>query len=63
VRVSPIELKQSEQVRFKRLLNEGPYKGGIYKEDLKELTLRTKSAGPDLPGVLFSFLRELRPPD
>ena len=63
VRVSPIGLKQSEQVRFKRLINEGPYKGGIYKEDLKELTLHTKSAGPDLPGVLFNFLRELRPPD
>ena len=63
VRVSPIELRQSEQVRFKRLISEGPYKGGTYKEDLKELTLHTKSAGPNLPGALFSFFRELRPPD
>jgi transcription-repair coupling factor (superfamily II helicase) len=61
VRLSPIELKQSEQIRFKRLINDGPYKGGIYKEDFKELTLHTKSAGPNLPGELFSFLRELRP--
>jgi transcription-repair coupling factor (superfamily II helicase) len=63
VRVSPIELRQSEQVRFKRLINDGPYKGGTYKEDLKQLTLHTKSAGPNLPGELFSFLRELRPSD
>lgn len=61
VRLSPIELKQSEQIRFRRLINDGPYKGGIYKEDLKELTLHTKNAGPNLPGELFSFLRELRP--
>jgi transcription-repair coupling factor (superfamily II helicase) len=63
VRVSPIELRQSEQVRFKRLINDGPYKGGTYKEDVKQLTLHTKSAGPNLPGELFSFLRELRPSD
>ena len=63
VRISPIELKHSEQVRFKRLINDGPYTGGTYKEDLKELTLRTKIAGPNLAGELFAFLRELRPTD
>jgi len=63
VRLSPIELRHSEQVRFKRLLKDGPYKGGTYKEDLKELTLHANKAGQQLPGEVFAFLRELRPAD
>ena len=61
IRVSPMELTQSEQVRFGRLINEGPHSGGTYKEDLLELTIHTEAASSMLPGQVYSFLRELRP--
>ncbi|HAX06020.1 MAG TPA: transcription-repair coupling factor, partial [Acidimicrobiaceae bacterium] len=61
IRISPMELTQSEQVRFGRLINEGPHSGGTYKEDLLELTIHTEAASSMLPGQVYSFLRELRP--
>ena len=57
-----MELSQSEQVRFRRLTNEGPYSGGTYKEDLYEVTIHTEPVSSMLPGQVYSFLRELRPP-
>tara|TARA_B110000003_G_scaffold167327_1_gene167370 strand:- start:283 stop:2205 length:1923 start_codon:yes stop_codon:yes gene_type:complete len=62
IRISPMELSQSEQVRFRRLTNEGPYTGGTYKEDLYEVTIHAEPVSSMLPGQVYSFLRELRPP-
>ena len=61
VRVSPIELTQSEQIRYQRLLNDETFNGGTYKEDVAELTIHVREVGPKLPGDVFNFLRELRP--
>jgi len=61
VRVSPIELTQSEQVRYQRLISEENFNGGTYKEDFLELTIHLREVGPRLPGDIFNFLRELRP--
>lgn len=61
IRISPMELSQSEQVRFRRLSNEGIYNGGTYKEDLYEITIHTDSVSSTMPGQIYSFLRELRP--
>lgn len=61
VRVSPIELTQSEQIRYQRLIGEDNFNGGTYKEDFLELTIHLREVGPRLPGDIFNFLRELRP--
>ncbi|MGB1795733.1 MAG: DEAD/DEAH box helicase, partial [Acidimicrobiales bacterium] len=61
VRVSPIELTQSEQIRYQRLLNDEKFNGGTYKEEVAELTIHVREVGPKLPGDVFNFLRELRP--
>lgn len=61
IRISPMELSQSEQVRFRRLINEGPFGGGTYKEDLYEVTIHTEPVNSTLPGQIYSFLGELRP--
>ena len=61
VRVSPIELTQSEQIRYQRLIGEDNFNGGTYKEDFLELTIHLQDVGPKLPGDIFNFLRELRP--
>ncbi len=61
IRLSPLELTQSEQVRYKRLISEGPYNGGTYKQELLELTIHTDSVSSSLPGEVFALLRELRP--
>lgn len=61
IRVSPLELTQSEQIRYKRLINEGPYNGGAYKDEFFELTIHAENVGSSLPGEIFNFLRELRP--
>ncbi len=57
VRLTPITLKASEEVRFRRLARDG-----VYKPDLGEMQLRVPRKG-DLPSMVVDFLRELRPPD
>ncbi len=57
VRIVPLSLKASEEIRFKRLARDG-----IYKADLEEVQLRAPKKG-DLPAMVVAFLRELRPPD
>ena len=61
IRISPLELTQSEQVRYKRLINDGPYNGGTYKDEFFEVTIHAENVSSSLPGEVFSFLRELRP--
>jgi transcription-repair coupling factor (superfamily II helicase) len=57
VRLTPITLKASEEVRFRRLARDG-----VYKPDLGEMQLRVPRKG-DLPSMVVEFLRELRPPE
>ena len=56
-----LELTQSEQVRYKRLINDGPYNGGTYKDEFFEVTIHGENVSSSLPGEVFSFVRELRP--
>ncbi|MGI8938939.1 MAG: transcription-repair coupling factor [Iamia sp.] len=55
-RVSPVVLKQSQQIRLQRL-----FKGAIYKEGTEMLMLPIPKT-PDLAGTLVDLLRELIPP-
>ncbi len=55
-RISPVELKQSQQVRLQRL-----FKGAVYKED-QGLVLLPVPKTPDLAGTLVDLLRQLIPP-
>ncbi len=57
VRIAPLALKASEEIRFRRLARDG-----VYKADLGEVQLRTPKKA-DLPAMVVAFLRELRPPD
>ncbi len=57
VRLTPLTLKASEEIRFRRLARDG-----VYKADLGEVQLRVPRKG-DLVSTVVDFLRELRPPD
>ena len=61
VRISPLNLSQGEQVRFRRLSASGSFKSGTFKEESQELTIQVDDITEELPGQLFQFLRELRP--
>lgn len=57
VRLSPLELKVSQEVRLKRMV-----KDAVYKNESKQLQLPVRRAGELIEGLL-TFLRELVPPD
>jgi transcription-repair coupling factor (superfamily II helicase) len=57
VRLGPLTLKVSQEVRLQRLV-----KDSIYKSETRQLQLPVKRAG-DLVSGLVTFLRELVPPD
>jgi transcription-repair coupling factor (superfamily II helicase) len=61
VRLLGIILKESEQLRLRRLATVSPLLSGLYKEDSKEIVLSFRTVDSSLPGRLFSFLQELRP--
>ena len=61
VRLLGAILKESEQLRLRRLATVFPLVSGLYKADLNEIILSFKSIDSSLPGRLFSFLQELRP--
>ncbi|HYI62851.1 MAG TPA: transcription-repair coupling factor, partial [Acidimicrobiales bacterium] len=54
-RVSPLVLKQSQQLRLQRL-----FRGAVYKEDQELLVLPVPKT-PDLAGTLVDLLRQLVP--
>jgi transcription-repair coupling factor (superfamily II helicase) len=60
LRLAPIELKQSEQLKLRRLAVQGSFNSGLYKEDAGELHVGTKAMDATIPGQLFGLLRELR---
>src|SRR4051794_34642642 len=57
VRLSPLELKVSQEVRLNRLVKEAVYKG-----DSRQLQLPVRRVGELVEG-LITFLHTLRPPD
>ena len=57
VRLSPVELKVSQEVRLARLV-----KDAVYKADAKQLQLPVRRAGELVEGLL-AFLAQLIPPD
>jgi transcription-repair coupling factor (superfamily II helicase) len=57
VRLSPLELKVSQEVRLKRLV-----KDAVYKTEAKQLQLPVRRASELIDG-LITFLHELVPPD
>ncbi|HEV3225403.1 MAG TPA: transcription-repair coupling factor [Acidimicrobiales bacterium] len=57
VRLSPLELKVSQEVRLSRLV-----KDAVYKSEAKQLQLPVRRATELVEGLL-TFLRELVPPD
>ena len=57
VRLGPLTLKVSQEVRLQRLV-----KDAVYKSESGQLQLPVKRAG-ELVGGLITFLRELVPPD
>jgi transcription-repair coupling factor (superfamily II helicase) len=61
VRLLGVILKESEQLRLRRLATVSPLLSGLYKEDSKEIVLSFRTVDSSLPGRLFSFLQELRP--
>ena len=56
VRLSPMTLKVSQEVRLKRLV-----KNAVYKPDAQQLQLPVRST-PDLVEGLLTLLRDLVPP-
>jgi transcription-repair coupling factor (superfamily II helicase) len=62
VRITPIDLSQGEQVRLRRLGSDAPFVSGLFKEEAEEVHLRVGDVDAHLPGRLFAFLQELRPP-
>ena len=56
-RVSPLELKTSQQIRLNRL-----FKGAVYKAEQRQLVLPIAKT-PDLAGTLVDLLRTLVPPE
>jgi transcription-repair coupling factor (superfamily II helicase) len=57
VRLSPLELKVSQEVRLSRLVKEA-----VYKSDAKQLQLPVRKANELVEG-LITFLHQLVPPD
>jgi transcription-repair coupling factor (superfamily II helicase) len=57
VRLSPLELKVSQEVRLARLVDEA-----VYKVEAKQLQLPVRRPGELVEGLL-TFLRQLIPPD
>ncbi len=57
VRLSPLELKVSQEVRLKRLVEEA-----VYKADAKQLQLPVRKPSELVDGLL-TFLQTLIPPD
>lgn len=60
VRLAPMELSQTEQLRLRRLSTEGSFTAGLYKEDAGEVHIGTSAMDASIPGQLFGLLRELR---
>jgi transcription-repair coupling factor (superfamily II helicase) len=60
LRLAPVELSQSEQLRVRRLAAEAPFTSALYKEDASELHLGVATIDAGTPGRLFGLMREVR---
>lgn len=62
VRLGPLELSASEELRMKRICAGTPFGAARYKADVNEVQLSVRALKPATVGQLFGFCQQLRPP-
>ena len=62
VRMGPLELTASEELRMKRICAGTPFTAARYKIDTSEVQLSARALRPATVGHLFEFCQQLRPP-
>ena len=62
VRLGPLELTASEELRMKRICAGTPFSAARYKADSNEVQLSVRALRPATVGQLFEFCQQLRPP-
>ena len=62
VRLGPLELTASEELRMRRICAGTPFSAARYKADASEVQLSVRALRPATVGHLFSFCQQLRPP-
>ncbi len=62
VRLGPLELTASEELRMKRICAGTPFAAARYKADANEVQLSVRALKPATVGQLFEFCQQLRPP-
>ena len=62
VRLGPLELTASEELRMKRICAGTPFTAARYKADSNEVQLSVRALRPATVGQLFEFCQQLRPP-
>ena len=62
IRLAPVELSASEELRMRRICDGTPFTAARYKADTSEVQLSVRALRTAAVGHLFSFCRQLRPP-
>ena len=62
VRLAPLELTASEELRMTRICAGTPFTAARYKADAREVQLSVRALKPTAVGQLFEFCQQLRPP-
>ena len=62
VRLGPLALTASEELRMRRICAGTPFSAARYKADVGEVQLSVRALKPATVGHLFSFCQQLRPP-
>ena len=62
IRLAPVELSASEELRMRRICDGTPFNAARYKADTAEVHLSMRALQTAAVGRLFSFCRQLRPP-
>ncbi len=62
IRLAPVELSASEELRMRRICDGTPFGPARYKADTSEVQLSVRALRTAVVGHLFSFCRQLRPP-
>ncbi|WP_419946809.1 transcription-repair coupling factor [Candidatus Poriferisodalis sp.] len=62
VRLGPLELTASEELRMKRICGGTPFVAARCKSDTSEVQLSVRTLRPATVGHLFEFCQQLRPP-
>ena len=62
VRLGPLTLTASEELRMRRICADTPFSAARYKADVGEVQLSVRALKPATIGHLFAFCQQLRPP-